>query len=336
MTELAKQYPNFELERFLHENFDAVKTNDSGDHIEFSVNCPCCHERGEPTQDTHKKLWINNTTGVFYCYRCQWDGSIIRLVQKVMNIDFTKTLKILKGDSVSQLEIMNMKLVLEARDLDRGAEELPEVDLPYGYNPIDGPHEYLAERGVPVSYAMRHEWGFSDAGYTKNRIIVPFFMENNLVFWQARATWSEPKNKDFKKVLNPSGLSVKCGILYNYDHAKEFKQIVITEGFMDALKVGPDAVATNGKNLHERQCEYLQKTNAKEIVLLWDRDAWTDGARKKDKMCSIERATKLLRSYSFIVKAFKMPEGRDPGSYKYKSKLLREMVESAKEPLFKK
>lgn len=335
MTDIAKQYPNFNLERFLHEKFDDVKTNDSGDHIEFSVNYPCCHERGEPTPDTRKKLWINASTGFFHCYRCSWDGALISLVRKALNVDFTKAIKALKGDEVSQLEVLNLKLYIEPRDLDKGEDELPEVELPYGYNPIHEPHEYLEERGVPLKYAINNEWGYSDAGFTKNRIIVPFYMENRLVFWQARATWSEPKNKDFKKVLNPVGLSVKSGILYNYDRAKEYKKIVITEGFMDAVKVGSDAVATNGKNLHERQCEWLQKTNAKEIVLMWDRDAWTDGTRKKDKLCSIERATRLLRSYNFIVKAVKMPEGRDPGSYKYKSKILREMIVSAREPSFK-
>lgn len=334
MSDIVKQYTNFELPRFLHENFDSVKENDSGDHIEYSVDCPCCQERGEPTPDNKKKLWINANTGFFYCYRCQWDGSLTRFVQKILNIDYTKVIKVLKGDSVSQLEVMNMKLYMEPRDLDKGFDEIPELELPYGYNPIDEPHEYLAERGVPWQHAERMGWGYSDAGYTKNRIIVPTFMDDKLVFWQARATWAE-ESKDFKKVLNPSGVSVKSGILYNYDIAKEHKQIVICEGFMDATKVGSTAVATNGKNLHERQCEWLQKANAKEIVLLWDRDAWTDGAKRKDKTSSIEKATKLLRSYSFIVKAFKMPEGRDPGSYKYNSKLLKEMVSQAKELKFK-
>lgn len=174
---------------------------------------------------------------------------------------------------------------------------------------------------------------------------MPSFMDNKVVYWQARATWEEPGNKDFKKVLNPKGVSARP-ILYNFDVAKKFEEIVIVEGFIDAVKAGSNAVATNGKRLHDEQIEWLSKTSAKTIILAWDLDAWTDAkrmrdgtlARKKDgtlvKPCSMKRATEKLRARKFDVRCVKMPAGRDPGSYPYNSEELKRILKSARRPKF--
>jgi hypothetical protein len=335
MSLACDRYPQFDFEKFFVEYAGDYRVFDSHDHSEVAINCPCCEERGEPTPDKNKKLWINLEKGTFYCYRCQWAGQILRLVQQLTNCTFTNAIKLLRGSALNPFEHLDLKLVNETFEPDREKDDLlKDLELPYGYSPIEGPQEYLKKRGVPWEYASRNEWGISDAGYTKDRIIVPTFMEQRLVFWQARATW-DGSGKEFKKVLNPSGVSARC-ILYNYDTAKEFETIVLTEGFMDAVKVGPDAVATNGKRLHPQQVEFLKKTKAKEIVIMWDADAWTDHSRrgKRFKPCSIQRATELLRAYSFEVRAVKMPVGRDPGSFKYRSKTLRRLIEKAKVPIF--
>ena len=99
---------------------------------------------------------------------------------------------------------------------------------------------------------------------------------------------------------------------------------------MDACKVGEDAVATNGKNLHPQQVEHITNAGIKKVVLMWDADAWSDGARKKNKLSSIQRASDLLRMWGIQVRAVKMPEGKDPGSYEFHSHELREMIKLAK------
>ena len=327
-----ENFPNFDLDQFLRDHDIAWNRHDAEDHIEYAMNCPMCHKRGEPTPDTKKKLWFNLKGGAFVCYRCAWAGSTIKLIQTFAACGFETAIRILKGSSIDPMKHMNLSLVIEDVDYREDGEELkiPTVELPYGYLPIEGPHPYLEKRGIPWQYAARNDWGVSDAGYTKDRIIVPTFMNGELVFWQARATWEEPENKDFKKVLNPSGVSNRP-ILYNYDTAAKFDTIIIAEGFIDAAKIGDDAVATNGKRLHPQQVEMLLKTGAKKIVLMWDLDAWTDSKpRAKDKRTSIQRATDLLKSAGFEVYGAKMPDKKDPGSYKFKSKKLREIISRSK------
>ena len=246
-----------------------------------------------------------------------------------------QALKVLKGDSLDPMEHLDLKLHNESYepDLDE-SDPLMDLELPYGYEPIRKPHPYLEKRGIPLDHAIKNHWGISVAGYTKNRLIVPTFMDGRLVFWQARATW-EDDSKDFKKVLNPKGVSARS-VLYNYDRAKNFKKAIMVEGFVDATKVGPDAIATGGKNLHSQQVEFLKDSSIKEVVILWDRDAWGRNKRTKDTRSSAHKAIDLLRAYGFKVKAAVPPKGKDPGDYSYRSKELRDLIDNAKEPIFKK
>lgn len=323
------KFPGFDIALFLQERNKEYKIHENYSHTEYATDCPMCTERGEPTPDHKKKLWINPKTGYYLCYRCSWSGDLVDLVRAYDKCSMFAALKVLQGKPLDPMENLNLHLEIEHYDLDEESQELKEIELPYGYNQIVRNHAYLIERGVPVEYATDHEWGISDAGFTKDRLIVPTFMDGRIVFWQARATWDEPDNDDFKKVLNPVGVSARH-VLYNYDNAIEYDEIIITEGFMDACKVGEDAVATNGKNLHPQQVEHLTNAGIKKVVLMWDADAWSDGARKKNKLSSIQRASDLLRMWGIQVRAVKMPEGKDPGSYDFHSEELREMIKLAK------
>jgi len=331
------RYPGFDFASYLEEKDLEFRKMDSGDHVEWAINCPSCVDHGEPTPDMAKKLWVNLEIGKFHCYRCKWSGPLTRLVEKLSNVQFPEALKILRGEALDPMEHLNLKLYEETYDFSEDEEELHEIEMPYGYEPIEGPHPYLKQRDIPWRYARDHEWGISKAGFTKDRLIVPTFMEGRLVYWQARATWETTKKE--RKVLNPKGVSAR-GVLFNYDIAKKHDVVVLTEGFIDAVKVGEHAMATNGKKLHAEQLEWLKETRAKKIILAYDNDAWTDAKRRKgtDELadgasCSIKKAVDLLRVY-FRVKVARFPDGRDAGSYPYQSDDLRRILKAAKTPRF--
>jgi hypothetical protein len=114
----------------------------------------------------------------------------------------------------------------------------------------------------------------------------------------------------------------KSKVLYNFDVAAKFSTVVIVEGFIDAAKAGPNAMAINGKKLHAAQAEHLTRTKAREIVLCLDPDAFTDQryhrtgprAGKLKKPSSVEHAKGLLSIY-YKVRTVRLPDGRDAGSY---------------------
>jgi len=318
------RYPNFEIESYFKEQSIEFKIHDSDDHTEYAINCPACTRRGEAREDTKFRLWINPKNGFAYCYNCDWRPNIPMMVQELSGTDMTGALKIVRGQLLDPMQHLNLKLYEEHVSWDDDVdEELKELQFPYGYKLIDGPHPYLEKRGIPWEVAFKLDWGYSEVGFCKRRIIVPSYMDDRLVFWQARATWNV--QKEDKKVLNPKGVSARS-VLYNYDIAKEFEQIVLVEGFVDATKVGENAMATNGKNLHHGQVAWLRKTKAKEIVLMWDLDSWQDAKGKKP--CSILRAADMLRMW-FNVRIVKMPEGIDAGDLGYKSKEIQLLIDSA-------
>lgn len=323
----ASRFPNFDIEKFFTDHNIDYKINQSDDHVEYSTNCPECVNHGEPSPDTKKKLWINLSKGYGLCYRCGYAGSIINIVRSITKTSYINAIKIIRGKTVDGL--LSFKLY----DLDKQFKdaELKSIDLPYGFEPITGPHDYLEKRGIPWQYAAINGWGTCDAGYLKDRIIVPFYIYDRLVFWQARATW-ESSDKDFKKVLNPKGVSARH-VLYNFNTAKDYEEIVLVEGFIDAVKVGPNAMATNGKSLHPEQAMWLLETKAKTITLVWDKDAWLDGRQRKNKIIlpSAVRAIKTLRAFkNWEIKYVRELPKKDPGEFRYRSKILNKIISEAK------
>lgn len=326
-----RRFPSFDLEHYLEEQGVEFRTHDADDHVELAFNCPKCRERGEEREDTRGRLWINKIDGKFNCYNCSWAGDLRRLVSHYSNTSYDGALKILRGGLLDPLEHLNFSLFHEKIDMDDEDEGavLREIDFPYGFEPFeDGESpevffDYLERRGVSLDYAVENGWGWSNYGYTANRIIVPTYMDDLLVFWQARDILNEIHpgygTKEYRKVLNPRGVSARS-VLYGFDMARDSEEIILCEGFMDCVKAGPGSVATNGKHLHPAQLEWLTKTKAKSIVMLWDEDAYTDhkyyrtgpkkGGLKRD--CSVEIAAKMLIDY-FDVRYVRLPDGKDAG-----------------------
>lgn len=321
------RYPNFDLEGYFDDLKIEYKTHDSDGHIEYAINCPECVNRGEERPDTRYRLWINTDTARYYCFNCQWGGLLAWLVKNLSNTSYEEAVRMLMGKKLDPLDHMNLRLYEEQIEAEEAEWTLKELDFPYGYEPISGPHPYLEERGIPWNHAVERDWGIGTIGFCQNRLIVPTYMNNRLVFWQARSTWDEPGNKEFKKVLNPQGVSSK-GILYGYDQAIGEKQIVICEGFIDAAKVGEKTIATNGKRIHPAQVEFLVEAQVESVVLFWDLDSWKDSRGKRES--SIKRASDALKSF-FKVKAVLPPDTRDPGDYPWRSQDLQDLILKAKE-----
>jgi len=316
-----ERYPNFNLKEYLVDNDFEYRSYEADGHEELATNCPMCIERGETTADVKRKLWINAEEGKYFCYRCKWSGNLVWFIRKISNTNIEGAYKILRGTILDPLDHLSLKLFSEDVVWIEEDVELRPIDLPYGYRKLNESHEYMKGRKVPFEHAEKNDWGIGVAGFCKDRLIVPTFMEDQLVFWQARATW-ESDDKEFRKVLNPQGVSARK-VLYNYDEAKSHEVIYITEGFMDCCKVGENAVATNGKNLHPEQVAWLEKTNAKTVILAWDYDSWTDGTKRKPS--SIQKASDMLKM-KFSVKAVKFPKGRDAGSYASNSPELKNIL----------
>ena len=100
----------------------------------------------------------------------------------------------------------------------------------------------------------------SKIGYS-NRIIIPFFMNEKIVGWTARAM-----NGDKPKFISEQ----QPGYVFNLDNQTYDKKfVVVCEGPFDAISI--DGCALLGAEIKDQQ-DWLLKRLEKEIILVPDRD----------------------------------------------------------------
>jgi len=123
-------------------------------------------------------------------------------------------------------------------------------------------------------------------GYYSNRVVIPFFMKEELVGFCAidilgRENWlaQHPMKTedDYKKVLYPSNfLSGNC--LFGFDACEKGAELlVITEGARDVMKLAQEgfgnAVAILGSFMSDAQFELITELAPKKIALMFDGDS---------------------------------------------------------------
>lgn len=112
--------------------------------------------------------------------------------------------------------------------------------------------------------------------FFKNRLIFPIFDENDSVVGFSGRRITDEKNDDSPKYLNSreSLLFKKSEILYNYNRAKSYNEIIIVEGFMDVIafsKIGKNnTVSLMGLSISNTIINKFKRHQ--EILLFLDND----------------------------------------------------------------
>lgn len=95
----------------------------------------------------------------------------------------------------------------------------------------------------------------------RNRVIIPAFRGEDLIYWQARDL--DGKSKD--KYVNPDG--PRANIIYGMDRLYESPKapLFVTEGFFDAYFL--NGVATMENKLTSQQIEILKRSPRKKVIV---------------------------------------------------------------------
>jgi hypothetical protein len=184
---------------------------------------------------------------------------------------------------------------------------------------------YLRERGFDTGQLSRflkigYCYEASQDCYTAgNRIIIPVFKDSQLVGWQARYVGT-PKYDSTPKYYTMPRFK-KSQFLYNYDRARQFPYVILTEGVTDVWRVGPASVALFGKTLSYGQKLLIGSTWGSGVaIVLLDADAQSDAEGIYDSLKDVVPKRVLV----------KLPEGKDPGEMT-RAEIYQRIQEAARE-----
>lgn len=184
----------------------------------------------------------------------------------------------------------------------------PEVALPDHSYPIGVDHhidlqlplaEYLERRKVDPLAVRAH---FSTDRRFIGRVIIPFYRDGKVIYWQARHIEDDIK----PRYLNSP--AARDAVMYGYDQLFVWQDtpIFVTEGVFDAIVL--NGVCTLGASLNEAKIEVLKRCRRR-IIFVIDRDKTGSefGKTALDKGWEISFVDARVKDASKSVEVFGLP-----------------------------
>ena len=274
--------------------------------VEWGIPCPEC----DVGRAKEFRLWWNTEKNVGTCYKCHRAFNTVSLVQAVEAVSFAGALRLVKEHTVGGvLSLAGLQQRVKqafAAPIVEKVEPLAPIDLPPEFiaasnAPEDEWPAYLMERVGSRKTILDYGIGWCSRGFYANRMVVPVRMAGATVSFVAR----DMTGRAERKVLYPKGTKTSR-MLFNYDRASQFDQVVLVEGVLDALRVGPRGMAIFGTSLSDAQVRLLADSQAREVVVMLDGD--DAGVLGTSKLVARLRTTHRVR-------VVRLPSGRDPDDF---------------------
>ena len=257
---------------FAYQHLQKVTTQKNGTH--FYTRCPLC---GDSKKNSRKKRfhldWHNGNPG-YHCFNCDETGSFLKLYAIVKGISEAQAKReLFKYDSYRikksltretslvtpvQTEQISYNYILN----DCVSEDKPTDSILYTKF-LHILKTFREERQIPKEQKLYYCF----YGRYKNRIIVPVFKCDDIIYFQGRripGTAMEPK------YLNPS--TEKQIIIHNEENFSRDKYIVVTEGLIDAFMVGAQGTSCLGKEISPDFLKALFGLTDKGVIIALDND----------------------------------------------------------------
>ena len=313
-----------------------------------------CPFHSERTPSFH----VHVDRGFFYCFGCGAKGDVFDFVMRSQSLEFRDALRML-GERVG-VEVRGAPAGQGRR---RDLLEVNEAAQSFFLAQLPGSAAaaYLERRGL--SHATVTEWGlgFAPEGWDsllkalltkgvrdddlleagllsendrgrrydrfRNRLMFPIRDGlGRLVGFAGRVL-----DDALPKYLNTpeTPLFKKGELLYGLDRARaairESGEVIVVEGYMDVLALHqtgfPNAVAALGANLSSEQADLLARLDAQRVLLAFD----ADEAGQRAVLAGLEASV----GRRFLVRAVRVPSGKDPADAVLAGPLEREAFAAA-------
>jgi hypothetical protein len=249
--------------------------------------CDCCFCGHEAT------LWVNKETAQFTCYRCLEGGSAYGIIEHVKSVE-RKQARIILGveagefiqpaDAFKEIFAGLSQKFSALPAVQESNQVVPENTQFFGWGkPVYKVEEEmvismiqaLAKRGFDYQQIVENRAGWGFGGRWDQRVVLPVYFRNELVWWQA---WDYTKTQPIK-YNNPRNDEVKISrkaLVYNLEKHKDAKALCVTEGCFNSWacdQVGMSGVATFGKGVTPVQIFQIVTHPSERIYIGLDTDA---------------------------------------------------------------
>lgn len=264
----------------------------------INIKCPFCNDHSN-----HCGIFKSNL--VYSCWRCQAKGHLSKLLTTITHISYEQ--------AKNECDVMGVV----KEDRKEKVTTIEEIQYPEYFQLITGDTDiellnaWMKRRKIDKVTLIEHKCGICEVGDFSNRLIIPVFYQDKLVAYQGADLTGKAtlKYRTSKAEIN--------NYLYNYDNIGKHT-MVITEGVLDAWRVGNSAVASFGTHLTDVQKRLILDKNPDTLVFLWDRDAYLKAKKESGYFMPFIKNVHVIA----------LPYGEDPDSYGHDNthKLIEEKL----------
>lgn len=263
-----------------------------------------------------QKVFFNVNKMIGFCVACEKTISLQTIAVELAGVRIKEIQSFIDEHQAAERAALGFREAmlngLLGDGIGQAEESLPEIPLPKEYRSLQEGADsvvgrkaiaYLMGRGFDLDVLYRMCFGYCSSGLFDNRVIVPFWEDGKIVYWQARDFTGKVPDKD--KIRNPELRDTahgKSDVLFNYDGARELDHVILTESWGSALATGKYGMGLNGKNMSGVQLRKLISTKAHTLIIMLDHG--------KDETEAAWKIAAKLHTYKRVMLAF-LPYG-DP------------------------
>lgn len=259
------------LEDLIRDNIPLGNVSNTGF---YRLKCAVCNDY----TDRAGFKFDGPTTGMS-CFNCgaafkyeEGCGALTKNARKILNafgIDNSQ-IDATVNSSFFSLHKEESKITLEA--LTKVNTHAPTITLPPNTFRVGGINEFLEQQQSIVQYLIdrqididKYQFYFSTDPRLLDRVIIPFYKNGNLIFWQARDITG------LKKMRYDAAPVSKEAVLFGFNqlHSHSQSPLFVSEGVFDAMMF--DGVATIGSKLNEAKIKLLDQCRRR-LVFVIDKD----------------------------------------------------------------
>lgn len=238
----------------------------------YNLRCPVCNDHSE--RGGFK--FDGDTTG-YSCWNCnskfkyeEGTGKLSKNAKDILEA-FGITREVLREltSSIFLKQVDEPEISLDS--VTKLKLHTPEIAFPDrtrpllsdGHDELQGPIlEYLLSRKIDP---LEHNFYFSLDPKMLRRVIIPYWRDGKVIYWQARSIDDGVK----PRYRNPD--IAKDAVIYGYDqlHSYETAPLFVTEGVFDAIMV--KGISILGSSLNLPKIEILKRTKRR-LIFVIDRD----------------------------------------------------------------